>query len=344
MRERKYTLPRHTNLANQGPRIAAFLIDLSIALAITLGFVFGVFRWVFNGKTKPLEEKIEKQRIDTALFFKDEDGTLNWYSTDSDNKQFVNALAYFYTVYIPEVDSGADEPLKLIDGTTVNRKDYFTVKWFNETILAVEGDGRAYFEYEKVGEEDNKDVLAKIKTDALNENVNSYLQKQWVSANYQLNRLPSFMKINDEYGFYNSLEFVLSALIAISVTYIVFPIIFKNGVTVGKKVLGLGLASSDGYKMRNYQLGLRIIPPAVILLTLLIPMWNSLLTVMIVGSVVLLASFTFVMASPKRCALHDFVARTIVVDLRTSNLFDNGAEEEAFIAKEDGLETEEVIE
>ena len=43
------------------------------------------------------------------------------------------------------------------------------------------------------------------------------------------------------------------------------------------------------------------------------------------------------MASPKKAALHDFAARTIVIDLHSSTIFLNELEEEAYIAKEDGL-------
>ena len=52
---------------------------------------------------------------------------------------------------------------------------------------------------------------------------------------------------------------------------------------------------------------------------------------------VVLISFALMMASPKRCALHDFAARTIVIDLEGSTLFENELEEEVYIRKEDGL-------
>ena len=44
------------------------------------------------------------------------------------------------------------------------------------------------------------------------------------------------------------------------------------------------------------------------------------------------------MASPKKSSLHDFTARTIVVNQRTSILFNNSAEEEEYIANEDNIE------
>ncbi len=49
------------------------------------------------------------------------------------------------------------------------------------------------------------------------------------------------------------------------------------------------------------------------------------------------------MASPYKKSLHDYVASTIVIDVRTSIIFDNEVEEEQYLLKEDNLE-EEVVE
>ena len=62
--------------------------------------------------------------------------------------------------------------------------------------------------------------------------------------------------------------------------------------------------------------------------------------VLAVWLTIVLVSFTLSMASPKKSSLHDFTARTIVVNAKTSILFSNAAEEEDYIAKEDNLEFE----
>ena len=62
MRQKKYTLPRHTNLASQGPRLGAFLVDMAIALAISLGLIFFCFRYVFKSKVDPLQKKMDDER------------------------------------------------------------------------------------------------------------------------------------------------------------------------------------------------------------------------------------------------------------------------------------------
>lgn len=335
---KKYTLPRHTNLANQGPRIGAFLIDIALTLALTIGLIFGCFAFVFKSKTKPLENKITEERLKSHLFFESESGDLIYYSSDSENQPFVEAIAYFYTYYIPYIEVNADQPLVLDDGTQIDKKEYFTYEWLNKTVLQVEEDGSAYFEYVKEGEIENKNVLAKIKDDIASDKLNSFLQLRWIEANSDLNNLEYFKNLMNEYTFYNTLEFVISAIISIVVVYIVVPLFFKNGVTLGKKALGLCLADSDGYIVKNEQLFLRAVPPVLIVLILLIPIWKTLLSVLLLLVGMLLISFTFVMASPKKMSLHDFTARTIVVNRKTSILFENGADEEAYIAKEDNID------
>ena len=334
MRQRKYTLPRHTILAGQGPRVGAFLIDLATSLALFLAFLFGCFRFVFNFKTQPLGAKLDDERIKSALFFPAQDGKLDYYGSANDNVEFRNALKYFYTEYIPEVSEDKDKPVIIENDVEVKKSEYFTVEWFNKNVLKVESDGRAYFEY--VGED--KTIVANIKADVDAKTINVFLQNAWKVANKDFNNLPTIKKINNQFGFYNSLEAVLSAILATSIVYIVVPFVLKNGVTFGKKAFGLSLATKDGYVIENYQLFMRIMPLFVIILAMLIPIWRLTLTVAVVFTAFFLVSFTLSMASPKKCSLHDFTARTIVVDQRRSILFKDAAEEEDYIAKEDNLE------
>lgn len=327
MAQKKYTLPRHTNLANQGPRIGAFLVDLAVFVALTLLLLFACFRFVFAFKTKPLKQAITSERFATHLFIEGEKGKEKQYSADSDNKEFVDALAYFYTVYIPSQNVSGSEELN--------------ANWFNSNILKIEGDGGAYFEYVKVGEEVDKTQIGVIKEGVSSADVNKYLQNEWITANKTLNNLESFKKLNVELGFYNSLEVVPSALIASTITYILIPLIFKNGVTLGKKAFGLCLADIDGYVIENYQLVMRAVPLDVVTLAQLIPIWSTIIVSFAIIMVIFLVSFSLAMASPKKCSLHDFTGRTIVVNARTSILFDNVADEEEYIANEDNLVVKE---
>ena len=148
------------------------------------------------------------------------------------------------------------------------------------------------------------------------------------------------LKLTNESNFLYSLEFALGAFIGMAITYLMFPFIFKNGQTLGKKAFGLGLANSDGYILNNNQLFMRIMPLFVCNAALLIPMWPNLLVMMLVYLTVFLVSFALAMASPKKASLHDFSARTIVINLKTSTLFKDEFEEEAYLLKEDDITPE----
>ena len=117
--------------------------------------------------------------------------------------------------------------------------------------------------------------------------------------------------------------------------YIVIPIIFKNGQTAGKKIFKLILADSDGYKMRNSQLIMRYMPLGIVVLSLILLAPLNLYIPLTICLIIFLVSFALSMSSPKKMSLHDFTARTIVVDFKTSIIFDNELEEEQYIFKED---------
>ena len=134
----------------------------------------------------------------------------------------------------------------------------------------------------------------------------------------------------------------MSAIFGGFIAYIVFPLVFKQGRTIGKKVFKLALASKDGYTFHNRQLAMRFMPLVVCLLAFLIPIWHDLVLVLMIPLIIFLVSFALAMASPKRCSLHDFTAGTIVVDDKTSIIFDNEMEEEAYLLKEDKLSNSDV--
>ena len=342
MRQRKYTLPRHTNLAKLGPRIGAFLVDLAICFGLALGFYFGAFQFIFKTRVNAIEENVTQEKINSRLY-DSEDGKLKNWDKDSSDNDIKDGLAYFYTVYIPIVEASSNEPVILTDGTKVSKLDYFTVEWFNKNVLKVESDGASLFEYVKVDENDDKNIVANIKAEVSHEVVNRYLQEACYVARYDFENLSTIKSISNERGFLISLEFTISALIASSICYIVFPFIFKRGTTIGKKIFGLCLADSDGYLIKKWQLFMRVMPVDVVILSLLIPIWKEFALLGTTLVIILLVSFGIAMASPKHSALHDFTARTIVVDARTSILFENVFEEEKFIAKEDNIEIEEPV-
>lgn len=351
MSQSKYTLPRHTNLAKQSSRTGAFLIDVAIAFAITLAFFFGCFNLIFKSKTDVLTSNIEQEQLNSGLYVLNENGV-----ADRPGSGYGDMLEYYYLHYLPGVDikeglegcKFSDQPIKLEDGSEVSPKDYFVVSWYNRNILNItdnpdaEGD-KGLFTYVKVDGVYDKNQIGIKKHDTSEEDANRYLYGYYRNA-YQIDfeSVSYYAEWNASLSRYYTVEFVSSALIGIVVTYIIIPYLLKRGQTVGKRVFGLGLASSDGYVYNSKKLPLRAVPVVLLNLSFLIPVWNSIFVIMLVILIIFLVSFALSMASPLKKSLHDYSAGSIVVDLRTSIIFNNEMEEEEYLNKEDNLNPEEI--
>lgn len=358
MRQRKYTLPRHTNLARQGARIGAFLIDVAVLGAFTLALLFGVFKWIFNPMAEPYQRELKTEQINSHLRHLDENGDAVIIKTDSSFLEYRDVISYYYMNYltgdVAEPGTGsrlANEKIKNPDGTEVSKKDYYTVAWFNREVLQIrssdpDNDSNCYFTYEKVdGVYDTTKLgIAKPSSVVPESDVNIFMQKAYNDAYINsFNSLSYIITLTNRSALIYSAEFVLSAFLGGVITYVVFPLILKKGRTVGKIANGLALANSDGYAFEDKMLAMRIMPFVVVLASFLIPFWNDVFLVILIPLIVFLVSFALAMASPKKASLHDFCARTIVIDNKTSIIFDSELEEEAYIAKEDNLPTEEEL-
>ena len=364
MTKKKYTLPRHTNLASQGLRITAAIVDFAIALAVTLGLFFGCFNLILSNNTREYQNELNTYQLDSHLKIQKEDGTIGIIPNEN-SKDFENALTAFYLRYLTgnvlEGEKAAPNASQAInvDGVDILPKDYYTIEYYNTQVLGItqeNPDGAqstSYWTYQK-DEKGNflKDKLAVPRTERYNPDtgqvqkltdtdfITAY-QPIYVSAYALLVSQDFYISTANTYYFYYTIGIVASVLLAGIIVYIVLPFFLKNGSTLGKKIFKLGLATYDGYKFSNYQLLLRFVPFAIIVLAYLIPVWSSIIISITVPLAALLISFALMMASPKKTALHDFAARTIVVNLETSIIFLNEIEEEAYIMKEDGLTKEE---
>lgn len=351
MSKRKYTLPRHTNLASQGARIGAGLIDIAIAFLVTLIFFVGLFRPAFSSTLKPNEDRFFNEQFNSNLRFYDKDGYLTELDKNASFEEFRDTLSYYYMNYltgenISDGKKASENALKTInvDGVEISKKDYYTVSWFNKNILSIGEDpdselDKGYFTYVKNNGVYDKSVIGIIKEGKESE-ANIELQRQLLIAFSDFNSQDYVVKLSNTINFLYSLEFVLAACFGITVTYILIPYLIKNGITLGKKAFGLALANKEGYILDPRQLFMRAMPLWVVCLSLLIPIWDDIFFVLAVWVTVGLVSFALQMASPKRMSLHDYVSSTIVVDFKSSILFKDSLEEEEYLFKEDGIKEE----
>lgn len=369
--ERKQYLPRHTNLASQSSRFGAFFVDLALTFILFLGFFYGCFVQIFwfNGGFN-LSHQMQTYFLDSTLcnlkIHEDGHQSVEIIDSKDDYKPYESAISYYYLNYLTDTNliegkpaaPNAHKEISLDDGTKVEPSKYYTVAWFNLNVLGInENDpdretSSLYFTYQRneLGEYD-KTKIGTPKTKRFNPEQGQIVEltKEDIIIKYQtiyqvayrhLENQDFYLEVANKYYMGNAISCAISLIIAGLISYVILPLIFKNGQTLGKKILKLGLANFDGYKFKNRQLAMRFMPYAVVSIALPLPFWNSSLTLFLIVLIVVLVSFALMMASPKRASLHDFCARTIVIDKKTSIIFEDFAEEALYLEKEDNLPPE----
>lgn len=113
-----------------------------------------------------------------------------------------------------------------------------------------------------------------------------------------------------------ALAFIICYVISMFIFYILFPIIFKNGETLSKKMFGLVVVNKDGYEVKRLQnLGRALI-------------FFTEFTAGLFSIGILMIVWILVMAFTKdNRGVHDMIAMTMVIDKERSVWFKNREEE-----------------
>ena len=245
--------------ANFASRILALIMDAALATFIMIGFIFLVFTPIANKAFKYEEKNGDGIRYEIAskLFVcvGGEDGKvyeikdilnaperasyLDLLSYENANKTddlefYRSRVKYYYlnfkTGLNVEHPEGVGEELYRapnyldeIDG--VKPQDLYTEAWFNE----------------KYGEITTLNDFKQAIVDAINDFVN---QDYYLKLESDVQKTKLFIIFP---------SFILS----FSIFFIVIPIFFKNGETLGKKTLHIGLATRDGYQVQKRQVVFR---------------------------------------------------------------------------------------
>ena len=365
-RARQQTLPRHTLLAPLGKRIVAFIIDVALVLVTTIVLYLSASQFIFQSSIYSNYDKLFKEDFNSHLFYYDEESkTRKQYKEEGNYQLYLDILSYYYLNYLTgeniEVPEGskldveyfkAPNYKEVVPGTETLPKDYYTVAWFNENILEIKTDEPtdatvAYFEYAKTdGVIDKTKVGVRrsehwsTKQNAVvsvsEEETASILYEKYKSAYFSslMNQnfyAPYYQKIT----FLTAISWLIPALLASIVAYIIIPLFIKNYATIGKKFQKLGLCGIDGYKMSKYQLILRAIPLLLTLVLVFLLPVPSYYICFAIGAVIFMVSVALAAASPKHASLHDYCGRTLVIDDEGSLIFNDEIDEKEFIEAED---------
>ena len=133
------------------------------------------------------------------------------------------------------------------------------------------------------------------------------------------------------YNMVISLSMVITSvgiLLAVLIWEFFVPLWLGNGQTLGKKIFGLCLMRNDGVKVNNLQLFARTVLgkfavetmiPVYILLMLF---WGSVgLPATLLLLALVAAQVLCIALSHENCAIHDFLAGTVVVDMNSQMIF-----------------------
>jgi len=360
------SLPRHTLMAPIGKRMVAFIIDVAILLAMTIALYFGASQFIFRQSIYRNYDKLFKEDFNSHLFYYDESTqTRKQYKEENNYQLYMDLLSYYYLNYltgenvdVPEGSRYDAEFYKApnynenVPGTEILPKDYYVVSWFNENILEIKVDEPtettvSYFEYDKTDDVIDKTKIGIRRTEHWSTKMNKVVEvtegetASVLYDKYKAAYFGSLMKQNfyapyyEKITFLTAISWLIPALIASIICFVIIPLFSKNNSSIGKKFQKLGLCSIDGYKMQKWQLILRVLPLLLTLILVFLLPVGSYYICFAIGAIIFMVSVALAAASPKHASLHDYCGRTMVIDAEGSIIFNDEIDEQEFIEAED---------
>ncbi|MCQ2743013.1 MAG: RDD family protein [Bacilli bacterium] len=336
-------------LAGLGKRALAAIADLALAILIGMG-VFALSQAIFDNTSysSSLKSSLSTHYSESGLYYVDGDGNVRQYDGFENYTDYQNIVLKYYTEYMV---SGAPAEY---------RHPEYTTYWYNVMILGQDdvkslysaeelskrdepskNTGKAYFEYQGTNYDElampikgfyiDGDVSKGLTSDAKMRLLSFYYDANNVSVYYNAgSHLVGQKFIVDLTDQYNAITKTYPLLISIALIYplwyMVLPMILGDGVTIGKKITGLCLCNSYGFKIKRPQLILRSIPMAIFMLIVFF-FFGNVYGVMAVSGM-MLVSYLMSIFTPDHKALHDYMAMTMVLDAKESVFFKDAEEQE----------------
>lgn len=293
-----------------------------------------------NNNYNIIEVKDYSEKIDAS-----KSGTVSpvYKLSVDDYKFYLSHVYYYYTSYLTnknvELPNDTEEKTydavkdnfvspnydKIIEGTDKYPKDVYTDDWFCTNILKI-GTDSSYFvrDTSKTNfldqisvKEGSGDVIKELKTYCYNATSDFYY------SNY-------FSNLNNSIKWTQIFIIGMSVTISYSIFYILIPLLYKNGETLGKKVNKLALISASGYQVKRRQVLFReiVLFVALVLCSCIVGIGLTSIATLGLGIVILLVC---TLISKKHRAPHDYAAYTLLVDAPKSVWFESKEAEEKAI-------------
>lgn len=273
-------------------RIGAFITDIFIVLFLFLIFNTYVFSPIFANVFSYQENVIRYQEImvDSNLYYEDAQGNVDEIINEFANGDFKSSELSFY---------------KKVD----NCIESFYLKYHQ--------DGLEIIDYYKSKESSTLyDYINNVYV--LKNDVDIELYKDFIIDEYDI-ALNLFSKVDVEYieiarelTIFQVVTALSALTISYALTYLIIPLFIKNGETIGKKLLAIGIVSAkDGFAIKKSQILIRF---------LVIFFIEVLASIMLFG-IPMILSFTMLIFNKNGLAVHDYLSATICVDKKQTLIF-----------------------
>ena len=156
----------------------------------------------------------------------------------------------------------------------------------------------------------------------------SYLKGKANSAMADLYYSDYFKALNNEISAIQLFIFIPPFVIGFAIYYFLFPLLFKNGETLGKKVTHIAVVSNEGFTVKKRQIVLRQVLLFAAMFLAAFVFGIGITSFAILGLMTFILFVATLIPKNKR-APHDFAAYTLVVDSIHSTWFDNLEDEMA---------------
>lgn len=304
-------------------RLCSMILDFIIFISLFFITVSFVMTPIINATTDypTLLNDYNTRLTDTKLFtYYTENGTLSYQASDYENN-----LKYFYEHISSNNLTDCDE-LK-----TKYTSESFLELYRVKSDIYVDDDGNGletpYFIYDA---SNNTYTHATDSDGSIEANITSYFKtcltsaaEDFLSKDTKINQLST--KLNS----YIRLIYIISAIPATLITFLLFPMIFKDGTTVGKKVLQMRIVDAKtGANASKFKLFIRFVFFA--LLCVVFGIFTFGISILIQIGVMIF--------SPKRQTVHDMIAGTLVVCNSYAEMKNDNPSDDITIVFDDGLQ------
>ena len=223
-------------------------------------------------------------------------------------------------------------PIVLENGSSLLPSEYYTYEWYLDNVVDIDNPQSLF----KLSEDDDQKIILKEENeDNALASINYFKQ-----AIYDANADMYYSSYYQEY--YQAIMNATTALyispffICLLIYYLMVPLLFKNGETLCKKMLSIGLINEKEFQVTKLQIFLRqlVFIFEITIFFFVIPIFSaefninyvlSYLATLLAGCFVL---FIISIFNKKHKSLHDYVALTYVIDTKKSVWFDNLNQEE----------------